>query len=392
MTSDTSARRTILVLSVCGFASTFAIRFVDPMVGEISRDLARPTQDVALLASAFALPYALIQPVLGPIGDAFGKERVMKACLLVLTVSLALSTVTPDFGPLLALRVISGAAGGGIIPLVLATIGDRVPMAERQVAIGRFLLFNISGQLLGGTVAGLLASWTGWRLVFGLAAFLAGLAAAAVAFAMPKSPKAAGRFSIALAASRYAGLLRMSRARALYMFVFFEGGIVFGVQPFIAPLLEERGRGGPTEAGLIIAGFALGGIAYTLAVGAMLRILGLRLMLVTGGVLGFAAYAVLAFGPIWPVQAAAMLLIGTSFYMLHNSFQTQTTELTSEARASAVSLHAFSFFTGQSLGAPVVGAGLLHLGLTPTMLLCGLGMATLGVVSAAVLTRPQRAL
>ncbi len=36
--------------------------------------------------------------------------------------------------------------------------------------------------------------------------------------------------------------------------------------------------------------------------------------------------------------------------MLHNSFQTQVTEVAPQARGSAVALHAFSFFSGQQSG------------------------------------------
>ena len=57
----------------------------------------------------------------------------MKACLLVLAFSLAASVVAPDTGTLFVLRVISGAAAGGVIPLSLALLGDRVPMAEREI-------------------------------------------------------------------------------------------------------------------------------------------------------------------------------------------------------------------------------------------------------------------
>ena len=391
MTADSSGQRTILVLSVCGFASTFAMRFVDPMVGEISRDLSRPAHDVALLASAFALPYALVQPVLGPVGDALGKERIIKICLVVMAVTLALASVMPDLDSLLVLRVLSGAAGGGIIPLVLATIGDRVPMAERQVAISRFLLFSITGQLLGGSLSGVLTAWIGWRGVFGLAGLLGAVATVAACVGLRHARPASGRFSVSVAARRYASILAMPRARALFAFVFIEGGIIFGVQPYLAPLLEERGLGGAAQAGIMIACFAAGGMAYTWSVRALLRVLGLRRMLVTAGAFAAGAFLVLAAGPAWPIQAAAMLLVGIGFYMLHNSYQTQVTELTAEARGSAVSLHAFSYFLGQAIGAPVTGAGLVYLGVVPTLAIGAAGVLALGIVSALILFPRQRA-
>ncbi len=72
---------------------------VEPLVGVLARDLATPPATVALLSTAFALPYALIQPVLGPVGDALGKERVVVACLFVLTLALGACIVATTSAP-----------------------------------------------------------------------------------------------------------------------------------------------------------------------------------------------------------------------------------------------------------------------------------------------------
>src|ERR687889_2424375 len=161
-----SSRNLILILAVSGFASTFSARAVEPMVGLIARDLGSTTQTIALLSAAFALPYAFIQPVLGPVGDALGKERVMKVALFLLFLALLGSVFAPDTTILFGLRIVGGAAAGGAVPLSIALIGDRVAMAERQVALSRYLVAVIMGQLAGSSFAGLLAELIGWRGVF----------------------------------------------------------------------------------------------------------------------------------------------------------------------------------------------------------------------------------
>src|SRR4051794_6223482 len=57
----------------------------------------------------------------------------------------------------------------------------------------------------------------------------------------------------------------------------------------------------------------------------------------------------------WGAQMACMVVLGFGFFLLHNSVQTEVTELAPSARASAFSLHAFSFFMGQALGPMVYG-------------------------------------
>jgi predicted MFS family arabinose efflux permease len=379
------ARRTILILSICGFASALSTRFVDPMITVIARDLEADPLNVALLPTAYALPYALIQLVLGPTGDAFGKELVTKIVMMVLAVMLLACCLAPNLPMLFAFRVLAGLAAGGIIPMALATIGDRVPMAERQVAIGRFLTAVITAQLLGGVGAGVIADQIGWRGAFGFAAGLTAVAAVAVLVGFRNRRQAAGELSFSSAGRRYARIVSIARVRWLMAFVFAEGILIFGVQPYVAAMLESAGTGGPVEAGLAMGAFAVGGILYTFGVRWLLRTLGLGVMMKVAGV--FAALGYVALAPDMSAAAAiaAMFAVGIGFYALHNSYQTQMTEVVPDARASAVSMHAFGFFIGQALGPVVFGLLLTNLGRAAALIACAAGLAALGFVSSRIL-------
>ena len=382
MAPDRSGRRMILILAVSGFASTSAGRSVEPLVGVMARDLHSDPATVALLSAAFALPYAFIQPILGPVGDAFGKERMMPLCLGVLALAMLAGALTPNLPILFGLRILAGMAAGGVIPMGMAMIGDRVGMETRQIAISRFLAAVILGQLAGSSVAGLLAEVVGWRGVFGVAFVMTGAAAvgAVVAFGRPPPPEAG--FDLGVALARYRKVFAIPRARALYAFVFVDGLAFFGLFPYVAPTLEARGEGGPFEAGLVLAGFAVGGLIYASLVGWMLRVLGVGRMLAIGGFLSAGAFVALGVGHGWQVDAAVLAVLGIGFYMLHNSYQTQITEVLPEARASAIAFHAFSFFIGQALGVVLVGGSLAGFGWTGTAFLCAVAAAALGLVSA----------
>ncbi len=362
---------------------------VEPLVGVLARDLASPPATVALLSTAFALPYALIQPILGPVGDALGKERVVVTCLVVMSLALAACTVAGDIGTLFGLRMVAGAAAGGVIPLSLAMMGDRIPMAQRQVAIGRFLVAVILGQLSGSTIAGLIEGAIGWRGVFALATGvgIVGLLGVALGFARRlRAP--GGRFALAPALARYRTILRTPRARVLFAAVFVEAGR--GVRHLPAPRPPDRGprRGRSPEAGLVLAGFAAGGLTYSLTVGLLLRLLGQTRMLMAGGAVSGGALLTVGLAGAWQTDAAALVALGLGFYMLHNTFQVQVTEVVPEARASAVALHAFSFFCGQAIGVAVLGLGLETLGQLPALALCAATILAVGLVTARRLARP----
>lgn len=379
--------RLIFLLGLAGFASAFSLRTTDPMLTLIADDLGVTVRQAALLASAYTLPYALMQIVLGPVGDAIGKSRLVRLALSVLTVGLVLSTIAPTYGTVMAGRILAGAFAGGIIPASMALIGDRVPYEERQIAISRFLLAVILGQMSGSAVSGALAEAFGWRAVFGLSAGLTALICAAALIGLAREVETRSPLSVAEAQRRYATVLTNPASLFVFATVAAEGLLIFGVFPFVAPVLIEHGAAGAFQAGLTIAAFAIGGVVYSAVVRRLIASLGQWGMMKAGGLAAGLAYLVIAFPVPWPVVSLAFLVAGFGFYMLHNTMQTQATELAPTARGSALALFASSFFIGQGIGPVLYGYISTHTGFGPLFLGVGALTAGLGFASARLIRR-----
>jgi MFS family permease len=144
-------------------------------------------------------------------------------------------------------------------------------------------------------------------------------------------------------------------------------------------VLEARGQGGVLEAGLAVAAFGCGGFAFAALARPLLAGIGQSRMVALGGALAALALFGLAAAPSAAVFVGAGLVLGLGFYMVHNTIQTRVTEVAPEARGSAVALHAFHFYVGQSLGPVAVGAASGLLGPGAAFALAGLGMAALGL-------------
>lgn len=368
----------VLTFALVGFASAIATRVTDPLVAVLSLDFAQEPARVALLATAFALPFALVQPVLGPIADALGKRRVITIALACQALFLFGSAFAPTLLVLLLLRMATGAAGGGIFPVTLALFGDRVPLAERQVAISRFMACGIGGQMAGGVMAGLLEPVMGWRALMALCGLLSALAV--LPLLRDRIPDVRGRLSVTEAVARYRFLLTHKPALVLYWAVGIEGMLVFGGFPYFANHLLERGMGATREAGLTVAAFACGGFLYAACAPMLVARLGPRRMMRLGGAIAALGLAGLAVAPSGDAFIGAGLFVGTGFFMLHNSLQVRVTEVAPQARASAVSLHAFHFFLGQAMGPPLMGAIRWGFGLEAGLLLAACGLLALGLV------------
>lgn len=111
-------------------------------------------------------------------------------------------------------------------------------------------------------------------------------------------------------------------------------------------------------------------------------------MMIGGGVGMALLLAIVALGGPWMVQLVLFIFLGVGFFMLHGSIQVYATELAPQARASAVALHAFSFFVGHALGPLAYGYSLAHT--TPAVTL-GMAAAVIALqgFACAVLLKPR---
>ncbi|MFT3732476.1 MAG: MFS transporter [Hyphomicrobium sp.] len=375
--------RLLAILATSCFVSSMSMRIIDPVVPDISRDLGADPASVAMLASFYAFPYALAQPVLGAFGDALGKARIIKIALAVLTACLAASAVAPSLELLAIARLVGGAAAGGIIPLAFAIVGDRFPMSERQLALSRVLTAIIAGQLTGSIGSGLVASFVGWRVATAAAAILSLLAFIVTLRQLRPSPTAQRtKPSLGEFLGGYRAVFANPRSAVCFSAVFVEGIVIFGLFPYVAVLLEQRGAGGLREAGFVLAGFGLGGFVYTALVRLMLGRLGLYRLIMSGGIVSGTGLALLSLGTTWPAEMAIFIVVGVGFYMIHNSLQTQATELAPHNRGSAVAMHTFFVFLGQAFGPIIYGIGLPGLGTAWWLLLAGVVMGLLGIATS----------
>ena len=352
-----------LVFAACAFASGFALRLADPIILPVATHFAITPQVAALLNTAYALPYALAQPFLGPIGDRFGKPRCIQVCVAGLALMLALGAIASSFPLLLATRIGAGIFAGGLIPLVLAGLGDTYDMSERQVMIGRMLFAIISGQMLGSVVSGFANDAFGWHSALVIGAGVGAVGAAIAWLAMPAGASAAASRDSGSFATLYGRVLANPKAPWLIGGVAVEGMFFYGLFPYMGELLlaTSRPAGGSIAAvtGVVLGAFGIGGLLYAFGVRVFLRLFGVRRMCLIGAGSAAVCYAALAVVPTWWLAALAMAVSGVSFYMLHNSMQTEATELAPSARGSAVALFACGFFIGQGLG-PLVFGALLH--------------------------------
>jgi MFS family permease len=123
----------VLALGVRAFALLQSL--VIPVLTTVQHELHTTQDTVTWVLTAYLLSASIMTPILGRIGDMFGKERVFVATLIALAVGSLLAALAPSIGVLIVARVIQGA-GGGMIPVAFGIIRDEFPVEKVTGAVG----------------------------------------------------------------------------------------------------------------------------------------------------------------------------------------------------------------------------------------------------------------
>src|ERR1700712_169350 len=191
-TSDEDTHRqhyglTFAALALAG--ATFAVlqSLVAPALPEIQRDLHASATAVAWILTAYLLSASILTPIVGRLGDMFGKERTLVVVLGVLAAGTLLAAVATNITILILARVIQGA-GGAIFPLAFGIIRDEFPRERIPHGIALISAILGIGGGLGIVLAGPIIETFNIHWLFWFPLILIVIAmVAAIAF-VPESP------------------------------------------------------------------------------------------------------------------------------------------------------------------------------------------------------------
>ncbi len=118
--------------------------------------------------TAYLLAGTVMMPVLGRLGDLFGRRRVFLAALSLLLAGSVVGGLATTMATLLTARVVQGLGGGGLLVLVQAVVADLVPARRRAPVMTLVGAVFALGAVLGPVLGGWLTDTAGWRWAFWL--------------------------------------------------------------------------------------------------------------------------------------------------------------------------------------------------------------------------------
>jgi EmrB/QacA subfamily drug resistance transporter len=174
----------ILAIGIGAYALLQSL--VIPVLTTVAKELHTSQDAVTWVLTAYLLSASIMTPILGRVGDMFGKKWVFVGTLVALAVGSVLAAVAPNLAILIVARVIQGVAGG-MLPLGFGIIRDEFPSEKVAGAVGILAALTAVGGSLGIVLAGPIVDALGWRWLFWLPGILTAVAAVGAIVFVPQS-------------------------------------------------------------------------------------------------------------------------------------------------------------------------------------------------------------
>jgi len=387
--------RSFQLLLLANLLPPLGTALLSPVLDSLIEPFSTTATDIGLMMSFFTAPPIIIIPLAGALADRYGRKPVIVFSLLLFGAAGTAIALTTDFRVALGLRLLQGAAFGGLTPVIITSIGDLYAGTREATAQG--LRFTGSGltQTVFPLIAGLLVA-VAWQLPFLIYAMAFPIAllvalrfeepgdSASPASGDPVSADGGAPTSDRSYAAELFALIRRPRVLSLVL------GRGLPIVVWIAfltynSIIVVRIQGGtPGQAGLLVA---FGSLAYAAAASQAGRITALVdsrfLPLVAANVALSAGFAVVLYAPNVFVAAAGIAVSGAGFGTALSLYRSIVTGLAPQhLRAGLVSVaeangRVVATVTPILMGV-AIAAGEQSLGFESALILTGVGAAIVG--------------
>lgn len=301
----------VILCALVGFVDGYDTQILSPTAGTIARSLGFAPASLGFVFSASQIGFLLGTLLVGPLGDRFGRKRVLLLCIGLFALCALGTSMANSYDMLFAARLISGFGLGGATPNFVSLASEYAPPAQRARVVTMTWAAVPLGGMASAIASNLYLATLGWRALFLIGCVVPLLLLAALSVALPASSETGRKVGASLPVTEALFAEGRGASTAWLWLASFVAWMALIVVVFWTPTLSERAGIATSGAAGLLAAHNVGGIVGTLLVGALIGLLRpttALLMSLVGSVV--ATIAIALFLPAWTPVAAAMLFAG----------------------------------------------------------------------------------
>ncbi len=357
---------------------------ITPAFNEIADAFSLTPGKVGLLVAVFTLPGATLTPILGVVGDRYGRKRVLVPCLILFAVAGTACGFARSFEHLLWLRLLQGVGAAALGALNITLVGDLYSGWNRATVMGYNASVLSIGTAIYPAVGGTLALF-GWFYPFFLP--ILAIPVAFLVLLRLETPGLSNEQSLGDYLRNTWISIRNPNVLGLFLASLITFVILYGAWLTYLPFLARRSFGiSPAAIGLLFSATSIATALTSWRLGRLTRRFSSRKLVYAGFALYALTMVMLPLAPSLLLLMVPVVLFGVANGISIPSILTMLTGLApAEYRAAFMSVNAMVLRMGQTLGPLVAGAMLQVRGLAGAYFGSALlAVATLGIIGTVV--------
>lgn len=157
----------VLATALIGtFLTVLNSSMVNIALPTLMEEFGLPLDVLTWIVTGYMLPYSVLMPIFGRLGDLYGRRRLFIAGMLIFIAGALCAGFTRSFAPLLAFRIIQAVGAAAILPNGMSLVNAVFPAGQRGRVMGIWGGTAAFGAVIGPTVGGYLVQYASWRSIF----------------------------------------------------------------------------------------------------------------------------------------------------------------------------------------------------------------------------------
>ena len=336
----------LLYLGLMGFFTNGDIYSGAPLIVKIAEDLSITVSSAALSVTAYMLTFGLFTLILGPMGDRYGKSKIMIISSFGTAIFSCLCIFANDIELLIFLRAINGALAAGNMPISMAIVGEKFQGEQLQGAVGKLMGWMLLGgafaTIIGGTIS-YIASWKGVYLAYGVAELIISFLLLSTLEPSKGTINNLNYFGI------YGRVIGNGKLMSVVLLIIITGFTVFGSFTYTGELVSNHTDLNIISIGFVLAFFGIGGLVGSNVI-ERIRMKIANNVCIVAGILGSISLFQLSSATYYPLISLLLLAIGVMFVFVHSANLIMAQSIIPNMRGTAMALVSFGIFCGSGLG------------------------------------------